>query len=147
MRRSAGGEGVSPAASSLASTNESIGERGQSVWWTAGIDGLADRLIRPVRAGRLRSRGQEAASPAAVSAVRGPTAPSLTHCASVAIVASGSFPLGGIRKTSSSYRTALTSRLASRSPGTTAGPVSPPFRILAMSSSRRPPLGDLAWAE
>jgi len=58
-----------------------------------------------------------------------------------------SFPFGGIRNASSLYRIAWTSRLASGSPGTTAGPVSPPLRIPAGSSSRSPPLRDLACAE
>ncbi len=48
------------------------------------------------------------------------------------------FPVGGICKSGLAWRTALMSKLCSGSPGTMAGPASPPVRMAAAESSTRP---------
>ena len=65
---------------------------------------------------------------------------SFTHSTSSAISASDNFafPFGGICKSGLAWRTALMSKLFSGSPGTTAGPESPPMRIAPSESSTRP---------
>ncbi len=56
------------------------------------------------------------------------------------MTASGSFPFGGIWRSSPSYFSDLSSVPSAGLPGTIAGPVSPPFSSPAFVSSFSPPL-------
>ena len=60
----------------------------------------------------------------------GQGAPIITHFSKAFICLSASFFLGGIAASGSSYLTASIIRLSSKSPATTAGPESPPLRIV-----------------
>ena len=62
----------------------------------------------------------------------------MTHRVSASICLAASFPLGGI--SGPSYRIAATSGLSLGSPGTTAGPESPPVSNAARESTRNPAL-------
>src|SRR6266446_5005563 len=67
-------------------------------------------------------------------------APILIHSTRVLICSAGRVFFGGICRSSSICRTAFMSRLFSGSPGTTAGPVSPPLSNPSLESSTQLPL-------
>ena len=75
----------------------------------------------------------------AASAVSGQTAPPATHRVSCSISFAPSFILGGIFR-SPVWPTAFSSRLSPGLPGTTAGPLSPPFSTAARPVRLSPPL-------
>src|SRR5689334_1285378 len=81
---------------------------------------------------------------------RGSGAPDAIHFSKSAITAALSFCFGGILRASSTCLSALRSRLLFTSPGTTAGPLSPPLRMPLRVSRIRPPrifLAVVAWQE
>ena len=94
-----------------------------------------ERLERPV----LLARDRRPEGPAF-----GQVAPSATHAARSALAGSGNGLPGGILSASSAWLTAWISRLPFGSPGTTAGPPSPPSSIASRESSRSPPLAFFA---
>ena len=69
----------------------------------------------------------------------GATAPAFTQRASVSISRGDNFCFGGICRSASVNSTARTSKLFVASPGTTAGPRSPPRSAAARLSSRKAP--------
>ena len=71
----------------------------------------------------------------------------LIHWRKSATTDAGNLPCGGIGSMPSAAEIAWKSRLASTSPGTTAGPDAPPARIAARLSTLRPPLGFFASDE
>ncbi len=130
VRRSAGGDGAIPLASSRARMNASTGD------WTH------DRsLTAGAAAGRIGRNAQcsaaESLPPEATLAFAGQGAPIATHRLSIATSASGSLPFGGIFRSSWRCTTAWIIRLSSGRDGTTAGPESPPLSIASRLSSRR----------
>ena len=128
------GLGSMPAAACFSSTKRSMSLRSHATLFPAGITG-GDR------AGSLRY--DQCSRPAAVSIVRwltstgaasrGSGAPMSIQVSKSTITAAGSLPAGGISKPS--CLSAANRRLLSRFPGTTAGPVSPPFSIPAREST------------
>src|SRR5579859_5064134 len=141
VRLSAWGLGLRSFCSSLARMKLSIGLLAQVESFTTGTAGL----VRDCQDQWVLLESDQAFS--ATEASRGSGAPIFIHASRSAIMLSGSlFPLGGIWRSGSVYRTALISRLCSGSPGRIAGPVSPPFKTPFLLSSKSPPLTFSAWA-
>ena len=143
--------GRRPAASRRARMKRSIGVRFQAGSATAGGVGAARGATlqkRPPSAavipcawpGRRRGRGSTKPS-------RGSWAPRRTQAATNSISSGASLPSGGICGAPASQRIARIKRLWSGSPGTIAGPESPPWAQPSRRSSRRPPLisSSAAW--
>ena len=144
VRRSAGGAGGSPFASSFARRKRSIGLRtcdgfrvigtaGSRTGWNAQ---WSDRI------GPARGRATTAVS--AFSSGSG--APRFTHSSSNATSDCGSLLSGGIFD-SPAYFTDWTRRLPFGLPDTTTGPLSPPLRMPSRVSRSSPPFTFSAWAE
>src|SRR5256885_4098314 len=94
-RRSAGGAGFNPFSSSFARRNRSTGPTGHDGSFTAG--GLVAPTGRQAQCSRLRfSRSNRVVDAEVSLAVAGQLAPAFTQAARSAIVASVSFPFGGI---------------------------------------------------
>ncbi len=74
-------------------------------------------------------------------------APSFTHASSAAMASAGSLPTGGMSMSLFVYFTASISLLLAGSPGTRAGPPSPPSSSNFRPSTRSPPFTFLLWAE
>ena len=138
VRRSASAAGFRPRASSPATMKRSRSLATSPGSETAGgvaatglvklhHDPAASLVMPPRRASRTRG----SAAPAAIQVAR----------SSISLgVSAGPASSGGIAETPSACFTARISRLASLSPGTIAGPESPPLTQPCRESSARPPL-------
>ena len=133
VRRSAAGDGAIPLASSRARMKASTGEAIHERSLTGG--GGVGRIGRKAQCSAAGSVPDDATL--ALPTPVGHGAPIATHCVSSATSASGSFPLGGIFRSSWRCATAWIIRLSSGRDGTAAGPESPPFRMASRLSSRR----------
>ena len=141
VRRSTGGAGASPSASSRARMNRSSAPRGHASSATAGGSAASTGCHAQCSRRRFsRSNGSDGSGvPAATVAASGHGAPISTHAIRLSTCAGARAPVGGINTGRPCTR--CTRGLACGSPGTTAGPLSPPASSPSRLSSRSPPNG------
>ena len=138
VRRSASAAGFRPLDSSSATMKRSMSLATRPASETSG--GIAATGLEKLHHDAAASRFMP---PRRASRTRGSAAPELIQVARSAIspgVSAGPASSGGIAETPSAPCTARSSRLASLSPGTIAGPESPPVCQPCRESSARPPL-------